>query len=110
MSSISIRPSPKESEYLERIARENRLNKGSSETLSSGKALHELLRWCHLNQVDINKPINNGLSPELAKMIEHIHIAIPNLMYLSRLQTMLVSEGITDEKITQTKRNTGLVE
>ena len=109
MSSISIRPSPKEREYLARIASENKLKKGNSETLSPGKAMHELLRWCHSNQVDINninKNISNGFSPELAKMIEHMHIAIPNLMYLARLQTMLMSEGIPDEKIMQIRRQT----
>lgn len=106
MTSVSTRLSPKELEYLSGIASENKLCKGNSETLSLGKAMHELIRWCRLNQVDINKNNNNALSTELAKMIEHMHIAIPNLMYLARLQAVLTSEGISEEKIMQSRRQT----
>lgn len=40
------------------------------------------------------------------KMIEHMHIVLPNLVYLSRLQAVLASEGIPDEKIIQSRRQT----
>lgn len=106
MTSVSTRLSPNELEYLSGIASENKLCNGNSGALSLGKAMRELIRWCRLNQVDINKNNNNVLSTELAKMIEHIHIAIPNLMYLARLQAVLTSDGISEEKITQSRRQT----
>ena len=105
MTSISARLSPKELEYLSKIAFENKIYKGSSEDLSLGKAMHELIRWCHLNQVDINKKHDN-MNVELTKMIEQIHVAIPNLMYLARLQTVLTSDGMPDEKIIHGRRQT----
>ena len=105
MTSVATRLSPKELDYVSRIASENKLYKGNSKELSLGKAMHELIRWCHINQVDINKN-QNGLSGELAKMIEHIHIAIPNLMYLARLQTVLTSDGVPEEKLINGRRQT----
>lgn len=106
MTSVATRLNAKEIEYLSKIASDNRIYRGDSDELSLGKALHELVRWCHLNQVDINQKKDNGLSDELSKMIEHIHIAIPNLMYLSRLQAVLTSDGISEEKIMHAKRQT----
>ena len=106
MTHIATRLNPKEIEYLSKIASDNRIYRGNSEELSLGKAMHELIRWCRLNQVDINEKKDNGLSGELAKMIEHIHIAIPNLMYLARLQAVLTNDGISEEKIIHGKRQT----
>ena len=105
MTSISIRPSPKESEYLSSIESENKLYKGTSGELSLGKAVHALIRWCHLNQIDINKKNDiTGFSSDIEKMIEHIHIAIPNLMYLARLQSVLTNNGIHEDTIIQGRR------
>lgn len=106
MTSIATRLSPNEIAYLSKIASDNKIYRGDSDELSLGKALHELVRWCHLNQVDISQKKDTGLSDELSKMIEHIHIAIPNLMYLSRLQAVLTSDGISEEKIMHAKRQT----
>lgn len=107
MTSISTRPSPKELEYLSTVASKSGLYKGNSEELSIGKAIHAIIRWCHLNEIDITKKqVNSGLSPEIEKMIEHIHIAIPNLMYLARLQSVLANNGIPQETIIQGRRLT----
>ena len=97
MSVVSTRLSPKELEYLASIAAANKMRKGSSEELSLGKALNELVRWCHLNQVDIYQN-HNAVHDDIKKMIEQIHMSIPHLMYLSRVQTLLYSDGIPAEK------------
>lgn len=105
MTSVAIRLSAKEAEYLSKIAEENKLYKGSSDERSLGKALQELVRWCHLNQIDINKKPGES-DNNLLKMVEQIHIAIPNLMYLARLQAVLGTEGKSEEKLINARRQT----
>ncbi len=39
-------------------------------------------------------------------MIEQIHVSIPNLMYLARMQTLLASDTIPDEKISRCRQQT----
>jgi len=102
VSVVSTRLSPKELEYLTHIAAENKMRKGSSEDLSLGKALNELVRWCHLNQIDIYQN-HNTVHDDIKKMIEQIHMSIPHLMYLSRVQTLLSSNGIPEEKTKQAR-------
>lgn len=103
MTTVATRFSPKELEYLSKIASSHHLYKSNETELSLGKALRELVRWCLLNDIDINKK-TKSIDDDLVKMIEHIHIALPHLMYLSRLQTLMVSDGISDEKILGGKR------
>ncbi len=105
MTVVSTRLSPKELDYLMDIAAANKMRKGSSDELSLGKALNELVRWCYLNQVDIKKNYN-AVNDDIKQMIEQIHVAIPHILYLSRLQTVLTSEGIAEEKITDSRRKT----
>lgn len=105
MTNLSTRLSPKEIEYLSKIASENRIYTGGTDELSLGKAMRELVRWCHLNNVDINKK-GVGIDDEVVKMIEHIHIAIPNLMYLARMQAVLASDGVSEEKVIYSRRQT----
>lgn len=105
MTNVAARLSQKEIEYLSQIASENRIYKGGTEEPSLGKAMHALIRWCHLNQIDINKK-TSGIDSELVKMIEHIHIAIPNLMYLARLQAIISNDGISEETIMNGRRLT----
>lgn len=105
MTTVAVRLSSKEMEYLGEIAHTNKIHKGETSELSIGKALKELIKWCRLNQIDINEKKEN-LSDELHKMIEQIHIAVPNLMYLARLQTLLSSDGISDEKIIRSRQQT----
>ena len=62
--------------------------------------MKELVKWCQLNQVDISKK-HDEMNNDMKRMIEQIHIAIPNLMYLSRIQTLLASEELPKEKVTQ---------
>lgn len=105
MTVVSTRLSPKELDYLTGIASENKMRKGGSDELSLGKALNELVRWCHLNHIDINSN-HNAVNDDIKKMIEQIHVAIPHLMYLTRLQTVLLSDGIPEEKITRSRAQT----
>lgn len=102
MTSVATRLTPKEIEYLKGIAADNTIRKGSSEELSLGKAMHELVRWCHLNHIDINEK-HNEQNHDVKKMIEHIHASIPHLMYLSRLQAVLLSDEIPEDKITRAR-------
>ncbi len=105
MTVVSTRLSPKELDYLAGIASENKMRKGGSDELSLGKALNELVRWCHLNRIDINSD-HNAVNDDIKKMIEQIHVAIPHLMYLTRLQTVLLSDGIPEEKIARSQAQT----
>lgn len=103
MTVVSTRLSPKEVEYLQSIAIENKMRKGGSEDVSLGKAMNELVRWCHLNHIDINQNYN-AMNDDIKKMIEQIHIAIPHLMYLSRVQALLSTNEIAEEKIMQIRQ------
>jgi len=105
MTVVSTRLSPKELDYLKDIASENKMRKGGTDELSLGKALNELVRWCHLNRIDINSN-HNAVNDDIKKMIEQIHVAIPHLMYLTRLQTVLLSDGIPEEIITRSRGQT----
>ena len=105
MTTISAKFSEKELDFLSKIALENTLYKGDSKEPSLGKAMKELIKWCLINQVNINRN-NSGLDVEYKKMLEQIHVTIPHLMYLARLQTLLGSETISDEKVQQSKQQT----
>ena len=105
MTVVSTRLSSKELDYLAQIASDNEMYKGKSKDVSLGKALYELVRWCYLNKVDINQN-NSAMNDDVKKMIEQIHIAIPNLMYLSRLQTVLASKDIPDETLKNSRHQT----
>ncbi len=105
MTNLSTRLSPSEIDYLSNVASKNKIYKGGADELSLGKAMREIIRWCHLNNIDINKK-NASINDEVVKMIEHIHVAIPNLMYLARMQAILASDGITEEKIMYGRRQT----
>lgn len=98
MTSIAARLSQKELDYLTEIASTQKLYKGDSEELSLGKALKEVIKWCQSNQIDISKT-HQSMDNDIKKMIEHIHVSIPHLMYLSRLQTLINSDNIPDEKV-----------
>lgn len=103
MTIVSAKFTENELEYLSKIASDNALYKGDNKELSLGKALKELIKWCQDNKVDINNS-NNEFDLNCKKMLEHIHVSIPNLLYLLRLQILFASDGITDEKILHCKR------
>ena len=99
MTTISTRLGQKEIDYLTRIAVENKIYKGSdSKEISHGKAMKELIKWCQDNEVNINKK-PKSMDDDIKKMIEQIHVAIPNLLYLSRLQLLLNSKSIPDPEL-----------
>lgn len=97
MTTISTRLTQKEMDYLTKVAIENKIFKGTSKDVSHGKAMKEIIKWCQHHDVDINKR-QQSVDDNIKKMIEQIHISIPNLMYLSRLQLLLNSQSIPDEE------------
>lgn len=105
MTTLSTRFSEKELEYLSGIAMKSKLYKSDSKDLSLGKALKYLVKWCQVNDVDITK-VAKSMDDDIKKMIEHIHVAIPNLMYLARLQTLLGSDTIPDDKVVHCRKQT----
>lgn len=105
MTTLSTRLSQKELDYLETIALENKLYKGATKKTSLGKAMKELIKWCQLNDIDISKPLPS-MDGDTKKMIEHIHLSIPNLLYLSRIQTLLGSDKFSDEEVTKCRKQT----
>lgn len=105
MTTLSTRLSETELEYLSTIASDNKLFIGTSKKTSLGKAMKELVKWCHVNNIDISKS-PQSLNDETKKMIEQIHVSIPNLMYLARMQTLLASDTIPDEKISRCRQQT----
>ena len=98
MTSISTRLNQKESDYLTKIAIENQLFKGESKDISTGKAMRDVVKWCQQNNVDIRKNMDS-MNNEMQKMIEQIHVAIPNIMYLSRLNILFNANSMEGEEI-----------
>ena len=105
MTTISTRFSEKELDYLSRIARDNKITKGTSNELSLGKAVKEIIKWCQRNKIDINES-SNAMDSDIKKMIEQIHVTLPNLMYLTRLQLLLKSDEIPDEEVSKCVKKT----
>lgn len=95
MISLSIRVEKKESDYLNKIAERN--------NISIGKALKKVLEWCSINEVDLSKS-HSVFDEDVRKMIEHIHVSIPNLMYLSRMNTLFSGDNISKEKTEEFKK------
>ena len=85
-------------DYLTKISLENKIFKGDTKEVSHGKAMKELVKWCQRNNIDINKN-QRSMDDDIKKMIEQIHISIPNLLYLTRLQLLLNSASIPDEEL-----------
>lgn len=105
MTTLSTRLSQKELDYLETIASDNKLYKGETKETSLGKAMKELIKWCQHNNIDISKPLPS-IDGDIKKMVEHIHMSIPNLMYLSRIQTLLGSDKFSDEEVQKCRKQT----
>ena len=105
MTIISSRVTQKELDYLTEIAIKNKIFKGESKEVSLGKATKELIKWCQSNNVDLNKK-QNSMDDDVKKMIEQIHISIPNLLFLTRLQLLLSSDSIPDEEVARCVKKT----
>lgn len=95
MIPLSIRIEKNEQDYLKKIASKNHL--------SIGKSLKKVLEWCAINDVDLSKP-HSIFDEDVRKMIEHIHVSIPNLMYLSRINTLLCAEGRNKDTLDDFKK------
>ena len=98
MTSIAVRLSTTEIDYLTELAKNNKIYKGQTEEISLGKTLKALIHWCQTNNVTTLSS-KNSMNENVLKMIEQIHISIPHLMYLSRLQTLIGCDEFPDEKI-----------
>lgn len=103
MTTISIKTDPKELEYLARTAEKNSLFSGEKNQISLGKALKKLLKWCAYHDIDIEGS-HDVFDKDMRKMIEQIHVSIPNIMYLSRMSTLFSGEEISKEKLEQYKK------
>lgn len=104
MTSVSAKFTQKEIAYLEKIAIDNDLYRGDSEVPSVGKAMKELIKWCHMNDLKIGSN-SASKSDHSDKMLEQIHAIIPNLMYLIRMQLLFNSDTISDEKVAYCKKS-----
>ena len=105
MKTITLKMPDKEIDYLKRIAKENKLAHRSGEGYSLGNAVRELIKWCAHNEIDINKKTQE-FDHDLRKMIEQIHLAIPNLMYLARIHGLLGQKQYSDEEVNLCKQKT----
>lgn len=103
MKTISIKTERKELEYLARTAEKNSLYSGENNELSFGKALKKILQWCTYHDIDITTS-HDVFDNDMRKMIEQIHVSIPNLMYLSRMATLFAGNEIPKEKAEQFKK------
>ena len=87
--------------YLLQVAKENHLNNPSNNEPSAGIAAKEIIKWCMKNNINISKNLNE-LSSETVKMIEQIHVAIPHLMLLTRMNTQEIL-NLSEEKVTEVR-------
>jgi len=60
--------------------------------------MKELIKWCHMNDVNITEKMENKAN-DSTMMLEQIHAIIPNLMYLIRMQLLFTGELMSDEKV-----------
>lgn len=97
MKTICIKTDDEIEIFLTKIAQENGYYSGERKEPSLGKALKNLVKWCVHNNISLSKK-HDTFDEEVREMIEQIHVAIPNLMYLSRMNAGLSSEAV-DKKI-----------
>jgi|GEM_PF-1254634 len=104
MTTVSAKFTKNEIDYLESIARKNSLFKGDSTEPSVGKAMKELVKWCHMTGMKIGGT-QGAQSNDSEHMLEQIHTAIPHLMYMLRLQLLCNTDSLSDEKIATSKQS-----
>ena len=107
MNTITLRLSQKEVDYLSEVASEHKIFKGDSHEVSLGKTVKKIINWCQFNKININdicNSINNNTDNDLKKMVEHIHMSIPNIIYLARTQAILSANKLTKEEAHHIKR------
>ena len=95
---ITTRLNEEEFNYLKDISIKNNLYTNDTNHISIGKALKAILEWCKKNNIDISNDAASA-NDHTIKMIEHIHAAIPNLMYLSRLDILLKVNKISSDDL-----------
>ena len=102
MTTISVRLSDDELAYLEAISKSKKAIKSDKKN-SPGKALKSLIKWCTDNQIDITSPYEK---PENSskKLLEQLHVSLPHVLYLLRLNLLLDSSKIPDEAIAKAKQ------
>lgn len=102
MTAISVRLSDDELAYLEVISKNKKISKSSKQS-SPGRALKQLIKWCIDNEVDMassfEKPEDSS-----RKLLEQLHVAIPHVLYLSRLHILMDSNKISDDAVSKAKQ------
>lgn len=93
MTTVTIRISDDEIQYLEEIANHRSLFKSQKER-SVGKVLKALLKWCQEN--DFNPSELSDETNSTRKLIEQMHLTVPHILYLLRLHVLLDSNKIPD--------------
>lgn len=62
-----------------------------------------MIKWCVENEIDITssyeKPENSS-----RKLLEQLHVAIPHILYLSRLHILMDSNKISDNIVSKAKQ------
>lgn len=102
MQTISAKFTENQLNYLNKIAIENSLYKSNTNEPSLGKALKEIISWCQKNNINLGSH-DFGYDEHYQKILEHIHITIPHIIYLLRLQILFNSDQISDKKILHCK-------
>ena len=98
MTRIGFRVDVETEDYLSKTAKKNMLLTPSGNDVSLGGSARKIIEWCMKNDIDISKNINE-LSSETTKMIEQIHIALPHLMLLTRMNTQGFLDENTPERV-----------
>lgn len=102
MQTISSKFTESQLDYLNKIAIDNSLYKINTTEPSLGKALKELIIWCQRNNINLSKH-DLGFDTHYQKILEHIHVTIPHIIYLLRLQILFISDQVSDQKILHCK-------
>ena len=102
MTTISVRLSDEDLTYLEDISKSKKVSKSNKQS-SPGRALKQLIKWCIDNEIDIDSPYEK-LQNSSKKLLEQLHVAIPHLLYLSRLHILMDSDKIPDDAVSRAKQ------
>jgi len=98
MAQIGLRYDKKVEAYLKEVANKNDLLNASNTEPSVGLAAKEIIKWCMKNKVDISKNIDD-FEPDTKKMIEQIHVAIPHILMLGRMNLQPLIDATPDDKV-----------
>lgn len=102
MTTISVRLSDDELAYLEGISKNKKVSKSSKQS-SPGRTLKQLIKWCVDNKIDIDSLYEKPENPS-KKLLEQLHVSLPHVLYLLRLNLLLDSDKMPDEAVAKAKQ------